>query len=70
MFLILNEYRLKVQEVIGKKIAGEEITFTAEKPTATVVDLMEALKASVAAAADRKGDASEAKPKKKKSATG
>ena len=59
-----DEYRLKVQEVIGKKIAGEEITFTAEKPTATVVDLMEALKASVEAAAERKGDA-EAKPKKK-----
>lgn len=76
-----DTYREKLQEVIAKKIAGEEITIAAEKPTSTVVDLMEALRASVEAVAANKpakdGDAAgdgkakaEPKPRKKKAATG
>jgi DNA end-binding protein Ku len=47
-----DEYRVRLQELAEKKVAGQEITVSAE-PTeepAEVVDLMEALKASVAEA--------------------
>jgi DNA end-binding protein Ku len=75
-----DTYREKLLDVIAKKIAGEEITVAAEKPTSTVVDLMEALRASVeAVAADKpsKGGAAgdgkakaEPKARKKKAAAG
>lgn len=42
-----DEYRERLMEIIDKKIQGEEIAVVAEKPTTTVVDLMEALRASV-----------------------
>jgi DNA end-binding protein Ku len=43
-----DEYRDRVQEVVQKKVAGEEVTVAeAEKPKAQVIDLMEALKASL-----------------------
>jgi DNA end-binding protein Ku len=45
-----DEYREGLLEVVEKKIAGEEIEVTPEAAPARVVDLMEALKASVEAA--------------------
>jgi DNA end-binding protein Ku len=52
-------YREALLEIVEKKIAGEEIEFVEAEPTAKVVDLMEALKASVSAA--KKQTPSEAK---------
>jgi DNA end-binding protein Ku len=45
-----DAYREAVMSVIEAKIEGKEIEIVAHEPTAKVVDLMEALKASVAAA--------------------
>jgi len=43
-----DEYRERLQEVVQKKIAGEEVRVAEpEKPRAQVIDLMEALKASL-----------------------
>lgn len=46
-------YREALLSIVEKKIAGEPIEVPAEAPPAKVVDLMEALKASVAAAKER-----------------
>ena len=44
-----DEYRERLQEVVQKKVQGEEVTIAEpEKPRAQVIDLMEALKASLA----------------------
>jgi DNA end-binding protein Ku len=49
-----DEYRRKVLEVIEQKVAGQEITLApAATPRAQVIDIMEALKASLAAKASR-----------------
>ncbi|MGQ0670881.1 MAG: non-homologous end joining protein Ku [Actinomycetota bacterium] len=45
-----DAYREALLQLVEKKIAGEEIEVIEEAPTAKVVDLMEALKASVEAA--------------------
>jgi DNA end-binding protein Ku len=45
-----DEYRQALLQIVEAKINGEEIEVVAAEPTAKVVDLMEALKASVAAA--------------------
>lgn len=45
-----DEYRDALLEIVEKKVAGEEIEVVPEAAPAKVVDLMEALKASVAAA--------------------
>jgi DNA end-binding protein Ku len=45
-----DEYREALLRIVEAKIAGEEIEVVEAEPTAKVVDLMEALKASVAAA--------------------
>jgi DNA end-binding protein Ku len=61
-----DEYREKLEELVAKKVEGEEITVAAEpeqEPT-KVVDLMEALKASVEQA--KKTKQSSAKSTKKK----
>jgi DNA end-binding protein Ku len=52
-----DEYRVRLQELAEKKVEGQEITVTAEteEEPAEVVDLMEALKASVAQAKERRG---------------
>ena len=75
-----NRYKDEVQErmmeLINKKVEGQEITVTPEAPTGKVIDLMEALKASLGmtktddrkpaiAAETKKADAAEAAPKKK-----
>ena len=52
-----DEYREAMLEIVEKKIAGEEIEVVPQEAPAKVVDLMEALKASVAAA--QSGDADE-----------
>jgi DNA end-binding protein Ku len=55
-----DEYREAMLEIVEKKIAGEEIEIVPQEAPAKVVDLMEALKASVAAA--KSGDAGEEAP--------
>jgi DNA end-binding protein Ku len=45
-----DEYRAALEELVQRKIQGEEITYTEEAEPSKVVDLMEALKASVEAA--------------------
>ena len=55
-----DDYRLKLEELASQKVEGEEVTVAAEpeeEPT-KVVDLMEALKASVADAKKKKGSSS------------
>ncbi len=44
-----DEVRKRYREAIQKKVEGREITATPESPRAQIVDLMEALKASLAA---------------------
>jgi len=48
-----DEYREALLKIVEAKIAGEEIEFVEAEPTAKVVDLMAALKASVDAAKKR-----------------
>jgi len=56
--------KARMLEAIEQKVAGEEITFAAEEaPTAKVIDLMEALKASLS------GEGASAKPAKGKAST-
>jgi len=43
-----DEFRTRVLQAVEEKIAGHEITTTAEAPRAKVIDLFEALRASVA----------------------
>jgi len=61
-----DEYRERLQELAEKKVEGQEVTVAAEPEAepAPVVDIMEALKASVSEAKKRKG--SETKTTKKK----
>jgi DNA end-binding protein Ku len=58
-----DEYREALLRIVEAKINGEEIEIVEAEPTAKVVDLMDALKASVAAA--KKESKDEAKPKRK-----
>ena len=58
-----DEYREALLRTVEAKINGEEIEVVEAEPTAKVVDLMEALKASVAAA--KKEPNAEPEPKKK-----
>jgi DNA end-binding protein Ku len=57
-----DEYRERLQELAERKIEGQEVTVAAEaeEEAAPVVDLMEALKASVAEAKKKKGAPSKA----------
>ena len=61
-----DEYREALLRSVEAKINGEEIEIVEPEPTAKVVDLMEALKASVAAA--KKEPKAEPAPKKKTAA--
>jgi DNA end-binding protein Ku len=60
-----DDYREALLRTVEAKINGEEIEIVEAEPTAKVVDLMEALKASVAAA--KKEPKAEPAPKKKPS---
>lgn len=42
-----DEVQARMMELISKKVEGQEITVTPEAPTGKVIDLMEALKASL-----------------------
>jgi DNA end-binding protein Ku len=43
-----DQVKKRIEEVIARKVEGEEITFSeAEEPTGKIIDLMEALKASL-----------------------
>jgi DNA end-binding protein Ku len=50
-----DEYREALLRIVDAKAAGREVEVVQPEPTATVVDLMEALKASVAAARKQVG---------------
>ena len=56
-----DEYRAALEELVAKKIQGEEITYAEEAEPSKVVDLMEALRASVEAAKSGKPAAAESK---------
>jgi DNA end-binding protein Ku len=56
-----DEYREALTEIVEKKVAGEEIEVPPEPAPARVVDLMEALKASVEAAKSKTPSAGGAK---------
>jgi DNA end-binding protein Ku len=65
-----DSYRERLDEVVRQKVEGREIAIVEETGTATVVDLMEALKASVeATAAAGGGKKSSGDGSKKKAAT-
>lgn len=59
-----DTYREGLMEVIQAKIAGEEITTPAQRETGKVVDLMEALKASIDLAKEERDKDSKAKKTK------
>jgi DNA end-binding protein Ku len=60
-----DEYREALVRIVEAKLSGEEIEVVEPEPTAKVVDLMEALKASVAAAKKQIDEEPEAKPARK-----
>jgi DNA end-binding protein Ku len=62
-----NEYRNELRAMLEAKLAGQEITRPEPAPEAAVIDLMDALKQSVAQAQKDKGKPAAAKPKKKAS---
>jgi DNA end-binding protein Ku len=63
-----DEYREALLRIVEAKISGEEIEVVEAEPTAKVVDLMEALKASVAAAKKQSGGGDDAPAPRAKSA--
>lgn len=52
-----DEWADKVRELVEKKVAGEEVTMPPEAPRAEIIDLLEALKRSVARAGSNGGGA-------------
>ena len=71
-----DEVQARMRELIDQKVEGQEITVTPEAPAGKVIDLMEALKASLGMSkeAERKGavgaETKEAAPAKKKASGG
>jgi DNA end-binding protein Ku len=61
-----DTYREKLMEIIQAKIAGEEIAIPSQRETGKVVDLMEALKASIELAKDERDTDRPAKKSKTK----
>jgi DNA end-binding protein Ku len=61
-----DEYRGALEEVIEAKVAGREVVAVAEEPESTgqVVDLMDALRRSVAEAKARRGESAGEKAEK------
>jgi DNA end-binding protein Ku len=68
----VNEYRGELRAMLEAKLAGEEIVAPEQPAPAQVVDLMEALKESVAQARKQKAPAEKKKPaaRKKRAASG
>ena len=65
-----DEVRKRYHEAIQKKIEGQEITAAPEAPRAQIIDLMEALKASLAAKRAAATDARDARGTEPGTATG
>jgi DNA end-binding protein Ku len=57
-----DEVRKRYQEAIQRKVEGQEITASPEAPRAQIIDLMEALKASLAAKGRTPGATTESEP--------
>jgi DNA end-binding protein Ku len=57
-----DEYRAALEDLVTKKVQGEEITYVEEDEPSKVVDLMEALRASVEAAKAGKDSKPATKP--------
>lgn len=57
-----DEWADKVMEAVQRKVAGEEIQTAPEAPKAQIIDLLEALKRSVAAAAEAPANTSTPEP--------
>jgi DNA end-binding protein Ku len=65
-----SEYRESLRELLEAKLAGQEIELPAEETPTPVVDLMEALRASVAATSEKKATAKKkAAPRKRAAAS-
>ena len=64
-----NEYRGELRAMLEAKLAGEEITRPEPVPVAPVVDLMDALRQSVAQAQKEKAPSRGKKPARKRAAT-
>jgi DNA end-binding protein Ku len=64
-----NEYRRDVRAMLDAKLAGEAITRPEPVTETPVVDLMEALRRSVAEVQDRRGGAAAKTPRKTKAAS-
>jgi DNA end-binding protein Ku len=63
-----DEYREALVRIVEAKLSGQEIEVVETEPTAKVVDLMEALKASVAAAKQQADEEPEETPARRKPA--
>jgi len=63
-----SEYRRDLRRLLEAKLKGEEIAKPEPVPEAPVVDLMEALKRSVAATKQRSGSSDGAEPAARKKA--
>jgi DNA end-binding protein Ku len=66
----VNEYRGELKAMLEAKLAGEEIVAPEQPAPAPVVDLMEALKESVAQAQKQKAPAKKPAARKKRAASG
>ena len=66
----VNEYRGELKAMLEAKLAGEEIVAPEQPKPAQVVDLMEALKESVAQAQKQKAPAKKPAARKKRAASG
>jgi DNA end-binding protein Ku len=65
-----DEVTDRMMELINKKVEGQEITVSPEAPAGKVIDLMEALKASLGMSDERKPAASVEKKEQKKKVAG
>jgi DNA end-binding protein Ku len=69
-----DEYRVTLEDLISKKVQGEEVTYAEPAEPSKVVDLMDALRASVEAAqaskpaSDRGGSRAKSRTRRKKAA--
>jgi DNA end-binding protein Ku len=61
---LTSQYRQDLRRMLEAKLAGEEIAQPEPVEEAPVIDLMEALRASVADAESRRSSADESKPKR------
>ncbi|AFV11292.1 ATP-dependet DANN helicase Ku type [Thermacetogenium phaeum DSM 12270] len=65
-----DQYRKRLEEAIAAKIAGEEVKIAPAAPAAKVVDLVEALKASLEMTKEKRDEKVRKRRKKKEAAAG